>query len=122
MIPTEHDEQAAFVQWFGYTYPGVLMYANINGVRTSPKQIRKVKAEGMVSGIPDLEIPAWNLFIEMKRVKGGTVSPEQKQVIQYLQNNGKVVFVCKGCDDAIAFVESYLRDNPELLKNHVPLV
>ena len=98
------------------------MYANINGVRTSFKQIRKVKAEGMVSGIPDLEIPAWNLFIEMKRVKDGTVSPEQKQVIQYLQNNGKFVFVCKGCDDAIASVESFLRDNPELLKNHVPLV
>jgi len=77
-IPTEHFEQREFVKWFRH----------------------RLKAEGVASGVPDLFVPAWRLWIEMKRVKGGSLSAEQKDWIAYLQNVGYCVIVGKGADDA----------------------
>jgi hypothetical protein len=37
--------------------------------------------EGVSPGVPDLFIPDWLLWVEMKREKGGRVSPEQKDWI-----------------------------------------
>ena len=59
-----------------------------------------MKATGVVKGVPDLFVPAWRLWIEMKRTKGGSLSPEQKDWIDYLQNVGYCVIVGKGADDA----------------------
>jgi hypothetical protein len=42
---------------------------------------KRLKAEGVVRGIPDLFIPQWNLWVEMKRKTGGRLSPEQKSMI-----------------------------------------
>jgi len=50
--------------------------------------------------VPDLYIPAWHTWIEMKRVKGGSVSPEQKDWHIYLQGIGDFVIVGKSCEDA----------------------
>ena len=36
----------------------------------------------------------------MKRRKGGQLSPEQKEIIDYLQLIGDRVIVCRGFDDA----------------------
>jgi hypothetical protein len=60
----------------------------------------RLKAEGVCSGVPDLFIPAWKTWIEMKRQKGGTVSQEQKDWTLYLQGLGYKVFICKGAEDA----------------------
>lgn len=80
-----------------------------------------MKSEGMVAGIPDLFIPAWGLWIEMKRRKGGSLSPEQKRIIKYLRANGIPVHVCKGADEAMAVVRDfYAKNEPHLLK-HTPL-
>jgi len=99
-IPTEDHEQMMLVQWFRRTYPGVLIFSVPNGGHRHPAVAAKMKATGVVSGIPDLFIPAWRLWIEMKRVKGGSLSQEQKDWRDYLQSVGYCVIVGKGADDA----------------------
>lgn len=59
-----------------------------------------LKAEGVVPGIPDLFVPAWLLWVEMKRETGGVVSPIQRDWIAYLEGIGHQVIIGKGFDDA----------------------
>lgn len=107
MIPSEHQEQAAFVSWFRAQHPGVLIFAIPNGaflagsVGQRAAQINKLKAEGLVKGVPDLCVPAWALFIEFKRQKGGVVSPEQAGIHEQLRAVGYAVIVARGAEDAM---------------------
>lgn len=76
--PLEHDEQVAFVTLFGRLYPTVRILAIPNGTRANIRAAIKAKKEGVSAGVPDLYIPAWKLWVEMKRRKGSTTSAEQK--------------------------------------------
>ena len=109
IIPSEDHEQMMFVQWFRRTYEGVLIFAIPNGGHRHPAVAAKLKATGTVSGIPDLFIPAWRLWIEMKRIKGGRVSEEQQDKIDHLKSIGYEVFVTKGCEDAKAQVQEFYK-------------
>ena len=95
-IPTEHHEQALLVQWFRRTYPGVLIHSIPNGGHRSQATAIALKVEGTVKGIPDLFIPEWKLWVEMKRIKGGVLSPDQKIIIEYLLRIGYQVIIGKG--------------------------
>lgn len=95
-IPTEHHEQALFVQWFRRKYIGVLIHSIPNGGHRSFSTATALKVEGTVKGIPDLFIPEWHIWVEMKRIKGGSLSPEQKNIIEYLEECGYQVIVGKG--------------------------
>lgn len=99
-VLSEHYEQATFVAWFRQTYPSVRIFAIPNGGSRSRTQGAKLKLEGVSPGVPDLFIPAWNLWIEMKRSVGGRLSAEQKDWISYLQDVGHCAIVCAGCNDA----------------------
>ena len=118
-IPTEHEEQRELVKWFRQTFRGVRIFAIPNGGLRSLSVASRLKAEGVSSGVPDLCVPAWRLWIEMKRVKGGVVSPEQKDWIAYLEGVNYWCIVGKGAEDAktkiLAFKEQYdkrsLSDN-----------
>lgn len=103
-VPLEHDEQVAFVFWFRLKFPTVKILAIPNGTRASIGAAVKAKKEGVSSGVPDLYIPAWKLWIEMKRQKGGRVSPEQKEWIEYLESIGDKVLVGNGWNDAASKV------------------
>lgn len=113
IIPKEHDEQCQFVAWFKIQFQHVRIAAVPNGMRTSIRTAIKAKKEGLSSGFPDLMIPAWNCYIEMKRQKGGVLSPEQKEWHQYLEDHcDAVVIVAKGCDDAIRQIMGLGKDCP----------
>ena len=99
-IPSEHQEQVEFIQWFRREYPDIRIFAIPNGEARSRGAGARLKAEGVSAGVPDLFIPAWNAWIEMKRSKGGSVSEKQKDWIGYLESVGHQVFVCKGADSA----------------------
>lgn len=99
-IPSEDREQMLFVQWFKRTYPEVRIFHIPNGGRRSASEAAKFKAMGVVPGVPDLYVPAWALWIEMKRQKGGSVSLDQKDWHNYLISIGHKVIVAKGCEDA----------------------
>lgn len=108
-IPTEHEEQRELVRWFRQFYPDVLIFAIPNGGSRSKASAGRFKAEGVVPGIPDLFIPAKGLWIEMKRVKGGALSPEQKAMMQYLESVGYRAIVCKGAEDAKAKISAFFE-------------
>lgn len=107
-IPTEHEEQRAFVQWFRRTYPEIRIFAIPNGGARNMATAGRLKAEGVVRGVPDLFIPAWRTFIEMKRIRGGRLSPEQKDWKTYLESIGYRVWVCAGFEGAKREVDSWL--------------
>ena len=98
--PSEHDEQVGFINWFRTKFPKVLIFAIPNGGKRSISAGKKFKAEGVVAGVPDLFIPEWNLWVEMKRESGGRLSPDQKEMIAYLERIGHCVVVGKGARDA----------------------
>ena len=102
--PSEHDEQKGLINWFREKFPGILIFAIPNGEKRSISVAKRLKAEGVVRGVPDLYVPAWNLWIEMKRQKGGRVSAEQRDWHDYLRSIGHTVIVGKGAADASAQV------------------
>lgn len=110
-IPTEHEEQRELVKWFRQTFRGVRIFAIPNGGLRSLSVAAKLKAEGVSSGVPDLCVPAWRLWIEMKRIKGGSVSAEQKDWMAYLEGENYWCIVGKGAEDAktkiLAFKEQH---------------
>lgn len=108
-IPTEHEEQRELVRWFRQFHPDVLIFAIPNGGSRSKASAGRLKAEGVVPGIPDLFVPAKGLWIEMKRVKGGALSPEQKAMMQYLEEVGYRAIVCKGAEDAKAKISAFFE-------------
>ena len=107
--PSEHSEQVGFVNWFNVQYPRVLIFAIPNGEKRSITVAKRLKAEGVVRGIPDLFIPEWRLWVEMKRKTGGRLSTEQKSMINYLQNIGYAVIVGIGAGDASRQVLEFVR-------------
>lgn len=98
--PSEHLEQCRFVSWFRQTYRGVLIFAIPNGESRSRSAGTRLKAEGVTPGIPDLFVPDWRLWIEMKRTKGGSVSPAQREMMEYLSECGYKCIVARGWEDA----------------------
>lgn len=108
--PSEHEEQAGFVSWFRGRFPGVLIFAIPNGEHRAISVAKRLKAEGVVAGVPDLHVPEWGLWIEMKRQKGGRLSADQTDMIRRLENIGHSVIVGKGARDASAKVLTFLKD------------
>lgn len=95
---SEHLEQVSAVNWFEAAYPGVLIFAIPNGGERHPSVAEKMRREGVRRGIPDLMIPAWRTFVEMKAQKG-RLSDYQIERIDYLISAGYQCLVCYGFDD-----------------------
>jgi hypothetical protein len=108
--PLEYDEQCAFVEWL--EYKGLKFTAVPNSTYTkSWNQKRLNKKSGLRSGFPDMIVltPQGMLCVELKRVRGGRTSPEQKEWAEALQNTpGVEARIVKGCEEAIKFVEEFL--------------
>lgn len=111
-IPTEHEEQRELVRWFRQGYRGVRIFAIPNGGQRSAATAVRLKVEGVSPGVPDLFIPEWRLWIEMKRTKGGSLSAEQKEWISYLEGCGYTCFVAKGAAQAKEMVLGFVPSSP----------
>lgn len=117
VIPTEHVEQAALVRWFDLQYPALRgrLAAVPNGGDRHPAVAGKLKAEGVRKGYPDLQLLMprgcyHGLIIELKRIKGGRVEPEQADWIDWLSGQGYMAVVCKGADQACETIKRYLGE------------
>lgn len=108
-VPTEHEEQRSLVSWWRKSLPDVRIYAIPNGGARGIKTASKLKLEGVSAGVPDLEAPSIGLYIEMKRQKGGSLSPEQKDWHKYLVGCGYTVITPKGAADAVNQITQYLE-------------
>jgi len=104
---SEHEEQRELVKWFRQTYRGVKIYAIPNGGHRNKIVAAKLKAEGVLPGVSDLHVPAWNLWIEMKREKGGRLSPDQKSWGEYVEALGHTFIVGNGFEDARKKIELF---------------
>lgn len=95
---SEHMEQVSSVNWFRETYPEILIFAIPNGGERHPAVAEKMRREGVTPGVPDLFIPRWRMFVEMKAEKG-RLSDKQKERIDYLSSVGYQCLVCYGFED-----------------------
>lgn len=117
-IPSEREEQTALVAWLLKEYPDLVFFSVPNeGKRTDFMKFH-MKQTGLLSGVPDLillfDVP---LFVEMKRTKGGSLSDNQKQVIEWIRAAGYTVVVCRGFAEAKEQIQSFAlqhRNRPVL--------
>lgn len=116
LIPTEQEEQEALIRWCD-NHPDrriSLIYSHLNGLRASIGAVMKAKKAGARKGIPDLFLPVpygqyHGLYIEMKRIKGGKLYPEQKEWLKDLSDLGYMAVICKGHEESIAVILEYLK-------------
>lgn len=122
LIPKEEDEQIAFVSWCRLNNIICHHCANEVGGSTRALKLRAIKAKkmGTSKGFPDLlvfvpikgvnhRIDAWQMLaIEMKRKKHSSTSNEQKGWLRILELSGIPSRVCKGAEEAVAFVREYM--------------
>lgn len=117
-VPTEHEEQTALMDWIYLTsrkYPELnLLYHVPNEGKRSPAAAMKLLAEGLKKGVPDNFLPVarggyHGLYIELKRVKGGKLSPEQRQWLDDLNAQGYLAVECKGWEAAAKVIENYMQ-------------
>lgn len=120
--PLEDDECIVFSQWLSLNHIPHAHIANESRSSSRSAMIRgaKLKRMGQSRGVWDYEvfIPIKGITgkvdcyeiakIEMKRKKGGVVSPEQKVWGKVYEKAGIACKVCKGADEAIDFVKSLL--------------
>ncbi|AZS49321.1 VRR-NUC domain-containing protein [Entomomonas moraniae] len=112
----EHDEQVALINWFATQFPkyATRLVATPNAAKRSLKLAAMMKAEGMRKGFPDLNLPVarkgfHGLYIELKRTKGGKLSDEQGEWLDFLSSEGYKAVCAKGWDEARAVIIDYMR-------------
>ena len=114
----EWRQQASLFLWaesMEYRYPELwLLNGSLNGVRLNIGQAVKAKRCGEKRGYPDISLPVARkgyhaLFIELKKKKGGVVSPKQKEWILRLSQAGYRAVVCRGFGAAKAEILNYLQ-------------
>ena len=116
-VPTEHQEGVALMQWAQFhSIARKFLFHIPNGGARAIATARNLKAEGVKPGIPDYFLPYPSngrpgLFIELKRQKGGVVSPEQKEWIRRLKSVGYAVHVAKGWEECVKIILEYLGDH-----------
>ena len=111
LVPTEHIEQVVVVNWMRTKHPKHWIFAIPNGEKRHMSVAKRLKAEGVTSGVPDLFIPSLRLWIEMKRIKGSKTTQEQKDWIKYLNDCGYSAFICNGAEAAKAVISDIIKVN-----------
>lgn len=114
-VPREDEEQFKAVIWL--TNKNIPFYHIPNGGFRRLEEAVKFKRLGVRPGVPDICIPVardmdgksyHGLYIELKRVSGGTLSDAQRYWLEELAKQGYATHVAKGADALIDYVRKYL--------------
>ena len=117
-VPTEDAEQMTLFRWAALAaavHPELsLMFHIPNGGSRHKAEAGRFRAMGVKSGVPDLFLPVprgpyHGLFVELKRTRGGRVSPEQREWMDALVMQGYAAVVCRGWEEARREIEAYLK-------------
>lgn len=109
--PPESEEQIKLVTWLRKR--DILVAHFANGGRRNKFEAYRFKLLGVSAGVLDLIIPIarkgyHGLFIEMKKISGGTVSQVQKWWITELTREGYLALVANGFEEGKKIVIDYL--------------
>lgn len=118
MKEIEHNLQVACVRWFRLQHPHKTLIAIPNGGSRNIITAKKLKAEGVLSGAPDLFLfypsaPWHGLCIEMKTQKGRQ-SEEQKQFQLMMTKSGYKYVICRSVEEFITEVTWYLQKEDDV--------
>jgi len=128
-VPTEYEEQKELVAWFDgqYRQYKARLFCIPNGThlaggaRQRTQQATRLKLQGQRNGVPDLFLPIpasgyHGLFIEMKRIKGATISQQQERWHEWLNGAGYKAVFCYGAEQAKEVITCYLSDISPTMK------
>lgn len=129
-LPTEHQEQKVYVEWFKTQFPKYeeAIFSNPNGMHISgdsskglskktviAAKMRKYKKEGFKKGVSDIQIPIprggyHGLWVEMKRSDktAKDLSEEQMRHIILMRNLGHKAEWAAGAEEAIRITKEYM--------------
>lgn len=121
-LDEEHEEQKCLMEWAEsqkQKYPPLrALFAVPNGGHRHITIAKRMKAEGVKRGVPDLVLPFpfngyMGMFLEMKKRVGGEVSKEQKEWREMLTGYGYCVVVAAGWEVAKDAIIEYLTPKTE---------
>jgi hypothetical protein len=121
-VPTEREDSMAVMAWArlmvetGQEPRLRFLRCGFEGLRLTMGVRMQMKRQSVSRGFPDLvlyvpqryPVTYHALFVELKRLKGGTISAEQAIMIGDLQSLGYKSIVCRGADHAISEIKRYL--------------
>lgn len=116
MKSIEHQHAKKVAQWARVNarkWPELeLLYAIPNGGKRDLRVATKLKAEGVKRGVPDYCLPVargsfHGLYIELKSPTG-RATVEQNWWLKKLVKEGYAAGICKGADEAIRILTTYL--------------
>lgn len=112
----EYTDCCTFAEWLELqkNLGKIRKFTHISNETYTKSRLTHLKnmRQGVHKGVPDYLIVTKRhiLFIEMKRLKGGTVSQDQQEWIDAILLSGGIATVCCGVDEAIFFVTEYLKE------------
>ena len=114
MRDLEHKLQCLCVEWFRYWYPKGTIFAIPNGGARNVVTAAKLKAEGVLAGVPDLCVPMarggfHGLYIELKNGKKGVVSERQRTIMDKLNDEGYKCVVCRSFEEFVQEINDYMK-------------
>jgi len=127
-IIDEHTEQVNYFNMLNkhlaLTKDLILAHAIPNGGLRNKVVAKKLKAEGVKSGVPDIFIPIprngfHGLYIEMKKTKGWSINQNQKFWLNYLNDKSYYAVVCKGAFEAYDVTMDYLSGDTDNAKRYL---
>jgi hypothetical protein len=117
-VASESIEQQCLFRWASYEaelYPELnLLYHIPNGGKRNIATAKRLKAEGVKPGVPDIHFPVargkyHGLYIELKKLKGNTTSENQDNWLEALRGQGYLAIVCRGWQEASEAIINYLE-------------
>lgn len=114
----ESIEQICLFRWATYSSGAMpelkLLYHVPNGGKRDIATAKKLKAEGVKAGVPDICLPVargkyHGLYIELKVGKNKTTE-NQDMWLEALNKNGYYTNVCYGWEEASKVITDYLKE------------
>ena len=107
--PIEAEEAKVLVAWLRiHGYKFMHIPSETGSSDEAKRRAIRMKQQGTTKGFPDYLIIKGNklIAVELKRVHGSVVSPEQREWLNALFACGTHSAICHGAAEAIQFIES----------------